>query len=96
MRPSWKPDPAYVPGDWYNPYAMAKLTLSVDAAVVARAKRYAKQSGVSLSAMIEAYLVSVSALSPAQELPPVLRSLHGILKKGDPEDYKKHLAEKYL
>ena len=86
MRPSWKPDPAYVPGDWYNPYA----------AVVARAKRYAKQSGVSLSAMIEAYLVSVSALSPAQELPPVLRSLHGILKKGDPEDYKKHLAEKYL
>jgi hypothetical protein len=75
---------------------MSKLTLSVDPAVVSRAKRYAKQNGVSLSAMVEAYLASVSAPPPAQELPPILRSLRGILKKGDPEDYKKHLAEKYL
>ena len=75
---------------------MSKLTLSVDPAVVSRAKRYAKQNGVSLSAMVEVYLASVSAPPPAQEMPPILRSLRGILKKGDPEDYKKHLAEKYL
>jgi len=75
---------------------MARLTLTVDPAVVSRAKRYAKQNGVSLSAMVEAYLASVSAPARAQELPPILRSLRGILKKGDPEDYRKHLAEKYL
>jgi hypothetical protein len=75
---------------------MSKLTLSVDPAVVSRAKRYAKQNGISLSKMVETYLASVSAPPPVQELPPILRSLRGILKKGDPEDYKKHLVEKYL
>ena len=75
---------------------MPKLTLSVDPAVVSRAKRYAKQNGLSLSKMVEVYLASVSDPHPAQELPPILRSLRGILRKGNPEDYKKHLAEKYL
>jgi hypothetical protein len=75
---------------------MPKLTLSVDPVVVSRAKRYAKQNGLSLSKMVEVYLASVSAHPAAQELPPILRALRGILKKGDPEDYKKHLAEKYL
>jgi len=75
---------------------MPKLTLSVDPDVVSRAKRYAKQNGLSLSKMVEVYLASVSAPPPAQDLPPILRSLRGILRKGDPEDHKKHLAEKYL
>ncbi len=60
------------------------------------AKRYAKQNGVSLSKMVEAYLASISAPQSAKKMPPVLRQLRGILKEGDPEDYKKHLAEKYL
>jgi hypothetical protein len=75
---------------------MSKLTLSVDPTVVSRAKRYAKQNGISLSRMVEGYLASISAPPPAKRMPPVLRSLRGILKKGDPQDYKKHLAEKYL
>jgi len=75
---------------------MYKLTLSVDPAVVSRAKRYAKQNGVSLSKMVEAYLASVSSPPSARKMPPVLRSLRGILKRADPADYKKHLAEKYL
>jgi len=75
---------------------MSKLTLSVDPAVVSRAKRYAKENGVSLSKMVEAYLASISAPPPARKMPPVLRSLRGILKRADPADYKKHLAEKYL
>ena len=75
---------------------MPKLTLSLDPSVVSRAKRYAKQNGLSLSKMVEVYLAAVSDPPPAQKLPPILRSLRGILKKGDPEDYKKHLAEKYL
>jgi hypothetical protein len=74
---------------------MSKLTLSVDASVVSRAKRYAKQNGISLSGMVEAYLASISAPPAAKKLPPVLRSLRGILKRADPEDYKKHLAAKY-
>jgi hypothetical protein len=75
---------------------MSKLTLSVDPSVVARAKRYAKQNGMSLSRMVETYLASISAPPAAKKMPPVLRSLRGILKRADPEDYKKHLAEKYL
>ena len=37
-----------------------KLTLSVDPAVVSRAKRFAKRQGVSVSSLVEAYLASVS------------------------------------
>jgi hypothetical protein len=37
-----------------------KLTLSVDDAVVERAKAYAKQSGRSLSQLIEHYLVALT------------------------------------
>lgn len=74
---------------------MSKLTLSVDPGVVSRAKRYAKQNGISLSKMVEAYLASISAPPAAKKMPPVLRSLRGILKRADPADYKKHLAAKY-
>jgi hypothetical protein len=75
---------------------MSKLTLSVYPSVVSRAKRDAKENGISLSKMVEVYLASVSAPPPAKRMPPVLRSLRGILKRGNPEDYKKHLVQKYL
>jgi len=76
---------------------MSKLTLSVDSRVVSRAKRYAKQRGVSVSAMVETYLAAVSdpPSRPSNEAPPILRSLRGSLKRADLEDYKKHLAAKY-
>jgi hypothetical protein len=74
---------------------MSKLTLSVDPSVVSRAKRYAKRNGTSVSRMVEAYLASISAPPAAVQMPPVLRSLRGILKTASPEDYKKHLAAKY-
>ncbi|MGD0297473.1 MAG: DUF6364 family protein [Bryobacteraceae bacterium] len=76
---------------------MSKLTLSVDERVVSRAKRYAKRRGVSVSAMVEAYLASVAEApdkSP-EDTPPILRSVRGILKKADPEAYKKYLVAKY-
>ncbi len=38
---------------------LSKLTLSVRDRVVSRAKRYAKQRGVSVSKIVEAYLASV-------------------------------------
>jgi hypothetical protein len=76
---------------------MSKLTLSVNDAVVARAKRHAKRQGVSVSQMVEAYLAAVSesgAASP-RDIPPILRSLRGSLQRADLEGYRKHLAAKY-
>jgi len=78
---------------------MSKLTLSIDPAVISRAKRYAKRHGTSVSQMVETYLVSVSAPQEPSELPPILRSLRGILKHADSKDYRKdyrkYLSEKY-
>jgi Family of unknown function (DUF6364) len=39
---------------------MSKLTLTVDDAVILRAKRYAKKQGISVSKMVEAYLAAVA------------------------------------
>lgn len=75
---------------------MSQLTLNVDPRVVARAKRYAKKNGVSLSSMVENYLSKVSMPAPATALPPILRSLRGILREGDAKDYREYLAKKYL
>jgi antitoxin component of RelBE/YafQ-DinJ toxin-antitoxin module len=75
---------------------MSKLTLSVDSRVVTRAKRYAKQQGVSVSEMVETYLAAVvNPPAPTTRDAPILRSLRGSLKKADIEEYRKHLAAKY-
>jgi len=75
---------------------VAKLTLSVDARVVSRAKQYAKQRGLSLSKMVEAYLAIVAdPPSPSTSAAPILRSLRGILKNADISEYRKHLTAKH-
>jgi hypothetical protein len=76
---------------------MSKLTLSVDERVVSRAKRYAKRRGVSVSAIVEAYLASVAEApdKTPEDSPPILRSVRGILKKADLRAYKKHIVAKY-
>lgn len=75
---------------------MSKLTLSVDDRVVFRAKRYAKQHGVSVSEMVEAYLAAVAGSSfPVMRDTPILRSVRGSLAKADRTGYRKHLAAKY-
>jgi Family of unknown function (DUF6364) len=75
---------------------MSKLTLSVDEAVVARAKRWAKARGTSISKMVEAYLSAV-AEPPVRESAdtPILRSVRGVLRKADVKDYRRHLETKY-
>ena len=75
---------------------MAKLTLSVDGAVVSRAKRYAERHNVSVSGMVETYLSAVVEVPLATKLPPVLSSLRGILKSANPDRYRQYLAKKYL
>jgi len=75
---------------------VAKLTLSVDDRVISRAKQYAKRRGVSVSAMVEAYLSAVAEPhSPGAGAAPILQSLRGVLKHADIEDYRKHLATKH-
>jgi Family of unknown function (DUF6364) len=75
---------------------MSKLTLSVDSHVVSRAKRYAKQRGLSVSKMVESYLAAVAdpPLRSTRDT-PILRSVRGSLKKADIYGYRKHLAAKY-
>jgi hypothetical protein len=73
---------------------MAKLTLSVEAAVVERAKRYAEARHTSVSELVETYLDALSRpLEPVDA--PVLRSIRGTLKKADLKDYRKYLTRKY-
>jgi hypothetical protein len=79
----------------YNTYVTTKLTLSLDPAVITRAKRYAKQRGVSVSAMVETYLAAVSQPVDTSKAPQVRGRLQGILKGTDPADYRRHLERKY-
>ena len=74
---------------------MSKLTLSVDPEVIERAKRYAKARGLSVSAMVEAYLNSIAVDTESSKMPPVLKSLRGSLKNADLKAYGAHLAQKY-
>jgi hypothetical protein len=75
---------------------VAKLTLSVDDRIVSVAKQYAKRRGVSVSGMVEAYLAAVAdPPSPARGAAPILRSVRGILRNADVNDYRRHLATKY-
>jgi hypothetical protein len=74
---------------------VSKLTLSVDDQVISRAKNYAKQSGVSISEMVENYLSAVAEPMEARHNAPILRSVRGILKKADIAEYREHLATKY-
>jgi len=75
---------------------MPKLTLGVDDRVVSSAKRYAKQCGISVSKMAEAYLAAVAnPASPETRDTPILRSVRGSLRRADLEEYRKHLTIKY-
>ncbi len=46
--------------------------------------------------MVEAYLSAVAEpASPATGAIPILRSVRGVLKDADIDEYRKHLAAKY-
>lgn len=76
---------------------MTKLTLSVDAETVARAKLYAQARGTSVSALVQNYLDAVTKPRKPEttEPPRVLRALRGSIGNADPEDYRQHLETKY-
>jgi hypothetical protein len=75
---------------------MAKLTLSVDERVIARAKHYARKRGTSVSGLVEQLLdLTASGLDHREVTPPVLSRLRGSLKGIDVRDYHRYLERKY-
>ena len=75
---------------------MAKLTLSIDERVVARAKVYARAQGTSVSGLVEKMLeLAATRSGRAGETPAVLEKLRGSLKRGSARDYHRYLERKY-
>lgn len=78
---------------------MSKLTLSVDPAVVQRAKRYAERRGTSVSALVEQYLDLVTRAGPTDdgEPTPLLRQVRSAVKglSLDVAKYRGYLERKY-
>ena len=76
---------------------MQKLTLSVDAAVVDRAKRYAQANETSVSRLVETMLdlIATPTSSSSKAPAPVLSRLRGSLKRGTVRDYRRHLEQKH-
>ncbi len=80
-----------------------KLTLRLEEQLIDNAKRFAKQSGKSLSQMVADYftLLEKHTLTNDKELPTVTASLKGVLQvepfQGlDEIDYRTYLESKYL
>lgn len=75
---------------------MAKLTLSVDQRVIARAKGYARAQGTSVSSLVEKMLeLAATPSGQPGETPAVLEKLRGSLKRGSARDYHRYLERKY-
>jgi hypothetical protein len=62
-----------------------KLTLTVEKSIIERAKIYAKNTGRSLSELIENYLESITEDSKIENLSPKLKKIVGAVKL--PEDF---------
>ena len=62
-----------------------KLTLTVEKSIIDRAKSYAKNTGRSLSEIIENYLATITQENDATELSPKLKKIVGVVKL--PKDF---------
>ncbi|RAV29261.1 DUF6364 family protein [Sinomicrobium soli] len=57
-----------------------KLTLSLDQAVIEKAKVYARSNNISLSKLIESYLASLTKRTKRKpEITPLVESLSGVI-----------------
>lgn len=72
-----------------------KLTLTVEKDIIERAKSYAKNSGRSLSELIEQYLDTITQENNNQQVSPKLKKLIGAVKLPKDFDEKKEL-QSYL
>ncbi|MFP4367580.1 MAG: DUF6364 family protein [Bacteroidales bacterium] len=79
-----------------------KLTLTIEKAVIERAKKYAKEKDNSLSDIVENYLKVITKETDKSdiEITPLIKSLQGSFKAPKDFDYKKELSkglsDKYL
>lgn len=76
-----------------------KLTLRLEEKLIDQAKKYAASEGKSISKIVADYfsLLVHQNQSTDSELPPITRSLVGILSSPiDESDYRQYLEEKYL
>ncbi|NOX08088.1 MAG: antitoxin [Gammaproteobacteria bacterium] len=75
-----------------------KLTLRLENTLIKQAKSYAKQHDKSLSQVVSDYFQILTRKDKIAEVPPITRSLIGILESSyiEEDDYKRHLEEKYL
>jgi hypothetical protein len=78
----------------------AKLTLNLDKKVIDKAKKYARSHKISLSRLIESYLLSlISKQNKEIEISPLVESLSGVIELGKDYDHKEgytdYLIEKY-
>lgn len=86
----------------YGGVMKTKLTLTIEQAIIERAKKYAKKRGRSLSDIIENYLKVITKEESKSdiEITPLVKSLRGSFKAPKDFDYKKELSkglsEKYL
>ncbi|SCX19029.1 DUF6364 family protein [Flavobacterium saliperosum] len=76
-----------------------KLTLNIDQNVIEEAKFYAKSNSVSLSKLIENYLLSLTKKNTEKtKVSPLVESLTGVISL-ESKDYKKeysdYLSKKY-
>jgi hypothetical protein len=68
-----------------------KLTLTVEKSIIERAKAYAKNTGRSLSELIENYLENITNEDNDSELSPKLKKLIGSVKLPKDFDEEKEL-----
>ena len=73
-----------------------KLTLTIEQAVIEKAKKYAKDKERSLSNLIENYLMALTKESDINEieLTPIVKSLKGSFTAPKDFDYKKELINR--
>jgi hypothetical protein len=79
-----------------------KLTLKLKRNAIAKAKKYAKARGTSLSRLVEGYFFKIAEPSPElleEDLSPIVKELSGVIKpisdKQVKEDYEQYLKRKY-
>jgi len=78
-----------------------KLTLKLDQSIIESAKNYAKAHQISLSKLIETYLLNITTqkIISEKKITPLVKQLSGIVNLPDNFDHKKgysdYLDQKY-
>lgn len=75
-----------------------KITLDLEGDLIQQIEAYAREKNKSVSQIVADYLQEIARQKKSNQIPPVTQSLIGILKNHqiNEDDYKQHLADKYL